>query len=48
MLYEVLHVLKMPNVKGGKRSLLGAESYGITGMTGKLIKCLEQKRFPVG
>lgn len=48
MLCEVLHVLKMPKVKGGKRSVLGAESHGITGMIVQLIKCLEQKRFPVG
>lgn len=41
----MLHVLNMPKVKGGKKSVLGAESYGISGMIVQLIKCLEQKGF---
>lgn len=44
MLYKVLHVLKMPKVKGRKRFVLGAESCGIT----RMIECLEQKKCPVG
>lgn len=41
-------MLKMLKVKGGKKSVLGAESYRISGLIVQLIKCLEQKRFPVG
>lgn len=38
----------MPKVKGDKRFILGAKSYGITGMILQLMKYLEQKRFSMG
>lgn len=47
MLHELLRVLKMPEVKGGKGLVLEAESNGITGMTVQLINSIEQKTFPV-